>query len=235
MAAFRSKRRRTSRKRKPRRGRRGRRGSKRRATISRSVTSVASERYLTKLNYSELFAITYAGFGTPGIYQFRVNSIFDPNLTGVGHQPLGHDQLGLIYQRYRVRGMSYNISFANTEAKNAEVMISLRPNAAYSTVIETVRESAYTVYKTMLGEDGTSAAYKRAKGFAKVSKLRGVARGVVNFDDQYQALIGANPALVPVLTIYVNNQNTAQSLVVNCRVDLVYYVELFDRLVLEQS
>ena len=203
--------------------------------MTKSVGSIMSDRYLTKLNYSELFALTFSGVGVPGVYQFRVNSIFDPNLTGTGHQPLGHDELSYFYQRYRVKGMAYRISFANTEAKNAEIMISVRPNASYSTVIETVRESSYTVYKTMLGEDGTSRAYRSCKGYASVAKLRGVKNSVVSNDDEYQALIGQNPVQVPVLTIYVNNQNTGQSLVVNVRVDLVYYVELFDRVLINQS
>lgn len=37
-------------------------------------------------------------------YTFRLNSIFDPDFTGTGHQPRGHDQYATIYQKYCVVG-----------------------------------------------------------------------------------------------------------------------------------
>jgi len=42
--------------------------------------------------------------GTAAItsHVFRVNSIFDPDLTGTGHQPLLHDEYDGIYSEYRV-------------------------------------------------------------------------------------------------------------------------------------
>jgi len=37
-------------------------------------------------------------------YKFRLNSIFDPDETSIGHQPRGHDQWSAMYQRYCVVG-----------------------------------------------------------------------------------------------------------------------------------
>ena len=37
-------------------------------------------------------AITMTSLLGIGTYVFSMNSIFDPDFTGVGHQPLGHDQ-----------------------------------------------------------------------------------------------------------------------------------------------
>jgi hypothetical protein len=53
------------------------------------------------LTYAETFILD-PGATVSSVNSFRSGSIFDPNLTGTGHQPMFHDQLALIYQRYEV-------------------------------------------------------------------------------------------------------------------------------------
>ena len=72
--------------------------------VNKSLTPF-SQRYITKMKYSEN-VIT----GSTGVYRFALNNLFDPNLTGVGHQPHGFDQLSTIYNRYRVIGATYSIN-----------------------------------------------------------------------------------------------------------------------------
>jgi hypothetical protein len=45
-------------------------------------------------------------------YTFRLNSTFDPDLTGVGHQPLGRDQMVVFYNRYRVHSVRVTVDFS---------------------------------------------------------------------------------------------------------------------------
>lgn len=40
---------------------------------------------------------------------FKVNSIYDPEETGVGHQPRGFDQWALVYNKYRVGRVDVNL------------------------------------------------------------------------------------------------------------------------------
>lgn len=42
---------------------------------------------------------------------FRLNSIYDPDQDGVGHQPAFHDQWADFYSKYRVLGCKYKITF----------------------------------------------------------------------------------------------------------------------------
>ena len=42
---------------------------------------------------------------------YRLNSLFDPDLSGVGHQPYGYDQLMAIYQRYKVIYCDVEVGF----------------------------------------------------------------------------------------------------------------------------
>lgn len=52
------------------------------------------------------------GASNPAAYVFRANSLFDPDFTGVGHQPRGFDQLMALYERYVVTGVKVEAWFA---------------------------------------------------------------------------------------------------------------------------
>ena len=53
------------------------------------------------LRYSDQITLN-PGAGANATYNFRANSIFDPDYSGVGHQPYGHDNLQNIYDGYVV-------------------------------------------------------------------------------------------------------------------------------------
>lgn len=74
-------------------------------TMTSTVSPVAP-RLRTRMKYIEVLAPT----GIPTYsYVFRLNSVFDPNLTGTGHQAYGFDQLSALYNRYRVYYCAYDI------------------------------------------------------------------------------------------------------------------------------
>lgn len=47
-------------------------------------------------------------------YDFRLNSMGDPDLTGTGSQPVLHDDLNVMYGRYRVNALTFKITMHNT-------------------------------------------------------------------------------------------------------------------------
>lgn len=201
-----------------------------------SKTSPLPDRAFTKLRYSSLGALTYAGFGVPAANQFRVNSLFDPDLSGTGHQPLAFDQYAGIYNRYRVYGMKWKITFSNRSTTyQGEVAIQSRPNVATHSNMDTIYEAPYTSRKATCGVEGSGQAVRVLSGYTSVSKVRGVNRSVVKNDDEYSALISANPAVTPTITLYMQNTDTTTALTIAYRLELEYYCEFFDRKLLTQS
>lgn len=49
---------------------------------------------------------------------FRLNSLYDPDLTNPGHQPLGFDQLSPLYTYYTVIGCRARVTITNLDAEH---------------------------------------------------------------------------------------------------------------------
>lgn len=47
------------------------------------------------------------------LQSFRAASLFDPDRTGTGHQPLFYDEMSLVYNQYRVLGAKIRLRFVN--------------------------------------------------------------------------------------------------------------------------
>lgn len=63
----------------------------------------------TKLKYVDSVVLNIGAAGVPGKYVFRANSIYDPDLTGAGHQPMMHDLWESLYNHYVVSGAKISV------------------------------------------------------------------------------------------------------------------------------
>lgn len=54
--------------------------------------------------------------GSPGVYIYSCNGLYDPNYTASGHQPLGFDQVKELYQAYYVIRSRLKVFFYNSDA-----------------------------------------------------------------------------------------------------------------------
>jgi len=60
------------------------------------------------MRYVEEVSLTSTS-GILTLHLFRANSVFDPNQTGTGHQPMGYDQMGTLYNHYVVLGAKITV------------------------------------------------------------------------------------------------------------------------------
>ncbi len=96
-----------------------------RKRIPRKRTIVRRRRYIpdtpfptrrmAKLRYVQSVQLAPTT-GAAAIHSFRANSLFDPDLTGTGHQPYGFDQLMGVYNHYTVLGAKITVTFQNEGA-----------------------------------------------------------------------------------------------------------------------
>lgn len=70
-------------------------------------------RWHRKLNYCEKIEINAASGGLAVSNYFSANSLFDPNRTGVGHQPSGFDQIMAGYDHFVVKSAKLTVTCDN--------------------------------------------------------------------------------------------------------------------------
>lgn len=158
-------------------------------------------------------------------YQFNLNSIFDPNRTGTGHQPMGYDQWANFYGRYRVIRVRVQVAFVNA---NTAVPIQCTISATNSTTALTLLSgseqpySATTLLSTRAGMD--TATLTRTYNLHDI-----VGKTPLEYQgsDLDQAQIGASPGELAILHVNVasiDGSNITYQVVVR----LYFTVELFD-------
>lgn len=77
----------------------------------------------TRMRYCDSMVLT-STTGSLASYVFCANGMFDPNITGVGHQPMGYDQMSGSFNHYCVSGAKITVTqnSANSGAGNPTIM-----------------------------------------------------------------------------------------------------------------
>jgi len=103
------------------------------------------------LRYSEVIGLNPGA--TPGIYTFHCNDVYDPNVTGVGHQPRGFDDWMRLYSRFRVVGSRITAHFStnDTNANDAIVGIVQSNDAMTTITLEDYLESRENTHAVISG------------------------------------------------------------------------------------
>jgi len=102
-----------------------------------------------KLRYIDSFSLNPLA-ATLSTYVFRANSVFDPNLTGVGHQPSNFDMWANLYNHYMVIGSKITATFnLDTTALGGGFVygINLADDTTFTTDPTTMMEQGLTRYK----------------------------------------------------------------------------------------
>ena len=70
------------------------------------------KQFYTTLRYNEAHTFSAGGAANfASSYKFNLNSLYDPNESGLGHQPMGFDELMSIYEKYTVVGAKITVCF----------------------------------------------------------------------------------------------------------------------------
>lgn len=195
---------------------------------------IVPDRIRLKLTYAEAGFTMDSVAGNYVEYIFRGNSVFDPDFTGSGHQPLGYDQWSAFYNRYRVHGSSIRVDYqsqGSTEA-TGHVMYLVYPTqvSTGSSSISQAMEQPYSKYKCGSNDTLQTCVITHRQTTAGFLGYQSV-----EDSDDLQAAVNTNPAHNWYWSVSQCPVNLSSNTDTNFSVRLIYDVEFFDRVNLAQS
>ncbi len=90
----------------------------------------ASVRRRGQLYYASALGLTAPTSGNAVTYFFSANGMFDPDITGTGHQPIGFDQMMLMYEQCTVIKSSIQVTFNIGPGLTVQCGVALFPDAS---------------------------------------------------------------------------------------------------------
>jgi len=128
-----------------------------RAKVWALKKSPVPTKFATKMRYATNFNLASVGGGVNAVQRFRANGLFDPDITGVGHQPRGFDQLMVLYGAYTVVGAKIMVMISCDTAVTDPFVafIALRDNATQDSTNDYI-EGGYVTWTSHSGSPNTA-------------------------------------------------------------------------------
>lgn len=180
------------------------------------------------LRYSHMNVNMAVASGVIGKYVFRMNSIYDPDFTGVGHQPCPHDTYQTIYNHYTVLKSRIKATFIPTTNTGAAYIpircgIALTDDTTSAIECDTLAENGqskeviiYNAPNAMQSNKTMTLTFDARKFFNKKNPQD---------EDSLGAAVGADPSEVAFCTCFFQPCDLSSSVSgVGLRVDIEYYV-----------
>lgn len=184
-------------------------------------------RYCTSVNLVDAVG------GVLDIHAFRCNGIFDPDVTGVGHQPLGRDQWNDFYNHYYVKQAKITIKFNNqSQVANQVAAVhglyvadDLTIPTEWTTIAEAGR-AKYLLDSNLNTETKTLTATYNPKTFFKMGRNQ----------SQLGAAMGASPSEQAYFVLYAQSADESGVMAQrNYMVQIDYLVQFSEPKDLAQS
>lgn len=154
----------------------------------------------TKLKYTSAFTLTTSAVGALSTYHWHLNSLFDPDSTGVGHQPYLYDQLKALYTNYLVIGTYCAIKLTPINYNQNMIITGVRVNdntSAPPTSWDYLKEIGHTAFINLIA-GANPRTYRR---YVDIARAIGVQKQSYLTDPDYTAVPGSNPSTMCDLTV----------------------------------
>jgi len=183
------------------------------------------------MRYASNFILD-ATIGTPGSYIFRCASIYDPDFSGTGHQPYGHDQWQAVYNHYEVLSSKITVraqsSSPGSNTASGVIGIAIKDDTTYETNFDTIREAKDSHFKFLPGYGPASTSVT-----ARWSKNKYWPRGS---SPNTRTAFGSNPNDDMFFVVYTTAITPAlEAPAVQCLVNMEFVVRMFEPKDLGQS
>ncbi len=174
---------------------------------------------------------------TPGVladgtnaYIFRGNSIFDPDLTGTGHQPKYHDLLTGVYARYKVTSSQISLTMLNNPANETSRYLVL-PHTSSTLGLGAASFNDLLENNSLRHKQQTNPQAARRSNIRSFISTRAALGYQYSTDEKLTAPFGTNPDQQFFWHCYFLNDDGSIAIAGNQRVQvrMRFWVTLFQR------
>lgn len=191
----------------------------------------------TKLKYASTVNLS-AGVGgvTQAPWIFKLNGLFDPDTTGVGHQPYGFDQFFPIYSHYTCFGASVQITVTSASSPTAALVWTILPGANTSNDftgrdITAFSERPGSGYSTKSSDDNAVVNL----GYLNHATIEGVSKSKIMDDYNYSAVVTTDPVSNQRLLLGCCDTLITSEVSITLLVEIIYHVRFWRRNQMPQS
>jgi len=164
---------------------------------------------------------------------FRGNDLFDPDQTGVGHQPYASDQWFLLYQNCIVYGSKIEI-LVNVVGGFPTAFAAIRPETTVPGIaaIDSVIERPYSNYKSVNLNGGKAA---RLRQYMSTNKALSVPKAAMGIDEGFICTPASSPTREFFWGVYSQPTDLFTPSSLEHMVTITYYCKFFKRRTFAQS
>lgn len=188
--------------------------------------------YKCMLPYCEQNVILNPTFGgAVTSYVFSANGLYDPNISGGGHQPYGFDQIMNMYNHYVVIASKITVTFCNDDSTNRQyVGIRLKDTGTPEIYPTQIMEAGMTKY-ALLGPKGDPTSMLTLSVGCSPKKFFHKELSA----DSFKGNVGANPADQVFFHLWASAIDTTDTGVINCQIRIQYIALFTEPKTFEQS
>lgn len=190
-----------------------------------------SDSVFMKLSYTGDLVHVSSSNSFLGYHVWRLNSVYDPDKTGLGGQPKYHDQMSILYQNYIVYGCKVDMKAAvNSNAASS-------PNVGNANVMmwtSRVNEGSIS-QRDVRDNNAASMIINNEKPVGNLSRYYNISRGLgisksqYASDNQYWCAVNTYPNIELFLNTGVSSFNGSEHCNVTLSCNFTFYVKYFSR------
>lgn len=190
--------------------------------MTRALRAPLPLKMITKMKYNDTYNLS-SGPST-AVRVFNAGSVFDPDTTGIGHQPRAFDQLMPLYDHFVVIGSKCKVTFCHDASSNNNsiVGITLKDSAVVYSAINDYMEGTKDKHRILNLRDQPETVVQTYSP----KKFLGVSHPLSS--EELKGTIAASPTESAYFHVYNGPLSSGTSGLVQFNLDIEYIVAFIE-------
>lgn len=184
--------------------------------------------FMTKLVYNQL--LDFSGTTDFQNYVFRANSVYDPDYSGAGNQPMWFDEFAQLYHRYTVYASKIEATFINQASTTGNAPfahVCVTPKDISTVALDIEDELEYNRAKSsILSRGDGSQGLTTIRHYVNINNILGKSK-YEKSDDVVSSVVGSNPSRQVYWHVMGQSMSAGNKFDAYCKVKITYYVKFY--------